>query len=294
MFTIEPGPQPTEDEKHVTPSQQRHVDPYEPIVTSNAINEQFSWLQEVKGIVEGLELQQVETRSFLISSGIFVVDGCVIRFPETTLVSLDQTEFYPNTENVVFIKYQYDLVQPKPYATIHVQPTSSLVVDETIIILGFLDINSSSIITSIHNESFVSDLQRDSNIIDSMIITQVLNLSNSIPIQSNLDLSGHKIINLAESPENSLDAVAKGWVDDYIAENVPVDCLVKTDELEASSTHFPEIPSINKGWFLDEEIKCDNNVIHKEVVIEAGNYKKIKLSKTNYRCRVVSGDSVLM
>jgi len=274
----------------VIPLQQRHVDPYEPIITSNAVNTQFRWIQGPKGIIEGLTLEQTETRSFTVHSGLGVVDGCVIKFPEDTLVNLSQTSFTSGTENVVFVKYKYELVQPVPEAIIDVQDTNSFTEDDTTLILGFADINSDGVIVSIYENSAVTNLARDNNPIDQMISEQILATPEPIQPNSDLNLVGHFITNISD-PTSDLDAVNKGWTDTYINQHAN-DRLVKVDENEASSDHYPEEFTVNKGWFLNEEIVCDNDVVTKQVIVNSG-YKQIKLNKTNYRCKVISGDSVL-
>ena len=276
--------------KSVSPKQTRLIDPYEKIITSNAINRQFSTIFANKGFVNGFQVVQKSGTRLDIQPGIVVIDKTVIEFPTAFSIDLSKTGFKANSENVLYIHYRYSLTTPPNEAQIDIVGINDFLAnytgnEDTYLIVKFLHVSDLSVIDDIYDKSKESDLERDKDYIAWFLYKQ-----SSLIVDKDLDLHGHRIINVPD-PENDLDLVNKKYTDKLLTDcKQVITDTVLVDKDSNGFSHFTDAPC-KQGGYLDEVIIAGDNV-QKEIITQDDGYKVIQLTKLDKKIRVVAGDSI--
>jgi len=248
----------------ITPNQIRLVDPFEFIITSNAINRQFSHIVNAKyGIVTGLDVIQIGALAIRITDGICVCDGTAIRLDQTEL-HLESTDYQENCWNVLVLEYTYQLNYPAPYATLNVLPVDSpdFHPDECVI-LAFLNIQIAiEEITYEHDQWF-----RSWNLLHRLVTLFPWQMTHD------LDMHGYKVINLGDGIDD-YDMVNKHQVDEA-ADNHPPLVKLKSYDIQESP--------------LGEAMIAGTNISLDQIPITPYEYI-VTINKIDEKVCITSGD----
>jgi len=233
----------------ITPTQIRWVDPYEKIMSTNAINNQFStFMRSNKGIIEGFSLSLLTSNSFRLQDGIGVIDKTALKIDQTD-INLSNTNFTAGTTNTVYIHFEYHLQTPLYQAYIEVEDSSSVNHNsDQNLIIGFMVIDGAGNISSITYTS--GSNSRDINPIkDRMFLYGMFDSEWPPKMYQDGQLKNLKITNVgsdATSITDNLDLVNKVYVDSLIS-GTSTDEVVKSDSSDADSSYFG---GVNKGGYL--------------------------------------------
>jgi len=278
------------------PEQVRYIDPYEQVITTNAINKQFAALFGSKGIVRGLDVIQTSGTGISLKPGIAVIDKVVIELTTLTDITLPETNFSSNKENVLFMYYEYKLQQPAPEAIIDVREVNDFIAnyytgnEDKYLIIKFIKVNELGVIESTYDNSSETELKRDKDYVRAFIKQQIENNDLPIVVDHDINLHGHKVVNTVD-PTDDLDIVTKKYADNFVNQCKDIiENTVLVDSESAGFNHYSGV-SCKQGGFLDELITVGNN-IHKEIITNPDGYKVLKLSKDNRKVKVIAGDSI--
>jgi len=278
----------------IEPLQKRWVDPYDEIIPTNDVNEQLCALINArKGIVYGLNASYgSNSQTIHLSSGTSLIDSVMIDTGSQN-IPLAFTSYSTGKINVLYMKFEYHLEYPLYEAKIDVTDAQSIVPDDTILVIAFIEVDNSGNIVSITDNSngYVTYTVDKPNPVIAFLYNIIINEYLDLTVNGNLNMNNHKIVNLAD-PQDNLDAVNKHYADQVISNSHVIDQLVLVDELEKNPTDYENPGS---GWFLDNQIKTDHEFgfgfgTFKTIMNNAGN-KYIMLNKSNKGCKISSGDS---
>jgi len=224
----------------ITPNQIRLVDPFEFIITSNAVNRQFCKIVDAEyGIVQGLDVIQTGPLSVRVTDGILVCDGTAFRLDEA-VVDLGGTTYQENKWNALIFKYKYMLNTPAPYGYYEVVALDSpdFHPDECVI-LAFLNIELTIQEVTYEHNPYVRHVN---------LLVRLLTLFPWI-MTHDLDMKGYKIINLGDGTDDQ-DMVNKHQVDEAADNHEPLVKVASWDNHQ-SSLDGAIIPGTNMIKFID-------------------------------------------
>ncbi|RLF66469.1 MAG: hypothetical protein DRN30_02065 [Thermoplasmata archaeon] len=255
----------------VIPAQERYIDPYADIYSNTVNHRLMSIYPSGKGIIRGLWLEVDDTQPNLlkVQSGIAIKDFVTIHIEETVI----DVSSRANGEYYVVLEYNYEVVSPPPQAGLDVVLPGY---EGDSVILGKITIDSGTVTDIDYTTRTRNDL-----------IEHLENLMSSGQIQNDIDMNGHKIVNLgSDDPStftNDTDAVNKAYVD-YVLTNVAKDINVKVDSEDSQSD------------YLNNKIVVGNNLA-KDVRNEdlspatSGNKHVLLISGVDDKISVITGDS---
>jgi hypothetical protein len=190
----------------IIPYQYRYVDPYAPLFTSNVLNDQITTVTTPQNsIINGLQVSIVNATTLQVTAGVVAINGIVAEIGATTINIVD-TDYLAGSVNYLYLRYNYQLLDPPPVITMDIAPSGVTNLDVIIAFISITNLDQLAQVLTVYNNQTINQYN------GSDMFSFLTENTAPISYQSNLNMQNYNITNLPE-PVNPTDIATKEYVD---------------------------------------------------------------------------------